>query len=370
MLSTLTRFFLSILFLAFFFGVSKAQTPTATPPDEETEKVFTEEIKLNINAFDAGGKFASDVKKEDLVITEDGRIHQASSLRRIPANVLIVMDTGGEMRQAKSLKQTRETAKNLIAALAPADSVAIMQYSDKVEFIAEWMIDKTEAVKILEAKANFGRRSVFVNALETATKFLQKMPLDNRHLVLITDGTDSLNNLAERDAAMKNLLATDINVHVISYTQMELADIEPRTKGTSKTPLPNAMPDEIAMTMPKGIQDMLKARNTGVHINTDKEFLKKMRERKDSLIESEKYLLAAAKDTNGEFVAPATKEEMLEKTALVARFIDSSYVVTYAPKRSLKESKTGEARNIEVSSRRPGLDVLAHRKLIILEDNK
>lgn len=363
------KIFLPIFFTLLFFAGSNAQTPTPAP-DEETEKIFTEEIKLNISAFDKDGKFVSDVKKEDLVIMEDARIHQASSLRRIPANVLIVMDTGGEMRQAKSLNQTRATAKSLIGALTPQDSVAIMQYNDKAEIIAEWTNNKAEAVKILDTKANFGKRSVFVSALETATKFLQKTPLDNRHLVLITDGTDSVNSLSERDAAMKKLLSTDINVHVISYTQMELADIEPRTKGTSKTPIPHALPSEILATMPRGVQDMINARNTGVHVNTDKEFLKKMRERKQDLLDSEIYLAAAAKDTNGEFVAPASKDEMIDKTTLVARFIDSSYVLTYVPKRPLKESKAGETRNIEVTSRRPDLEVLAHRKLVVLDDKK
>jgi hypothetical protein len=55
---------------------------------------------------------------------------------------------------------------------------------------------------------------------------------------------------------------------------------------------------------------------------------------------------------------------MLEKTALVAGVIDSSYVVTYAPKRALTESKAGEVRDIEVTSRRPDLLVQAHRKLV------
>ena len=369
MLSSPLKSFLPILFVLFSFATLNAQTK---PPqtDDEPERVFTEEIKLNVIALDRDGKFISGVKKEDLVIIEDGRLNQASSIRRIPANVLIVMDTGGEMRQAKSLNQTRATAKSLINSLQAKDSVAIMQYSDKAEIIAEWTSDKAEAAKILDTRANFGRRSVFVSALETATKFLQKTPLDNRHLVLITDGTDTLNNPAEREAVMKKLLATDINVHVISYTQIELADIEPRTKGTSKTPLPHAMPPEIVATMPKGIQDMINARNTGVHVNTDKEFLKKMRERQNDLVESEKYLAAVSRDTNGEFVAPESKEEMIDKTALVALFIDSSYVVTYAPKRALKESKAGEVRNIEVTSRRLDLDVQAHRKLVVLDGKK
>ena len=123
----------TLLLLSFTFLIH-AQTPTPTP-DEETEKIFTEEIKLNVFASDIDGKFVSDVKKEDLVITEDGRIHQPSSIKRVPANVLIVMDTGGEMRQVKSFQQTVKTAKGLINSLQPEDSVAIMQYNDKVEII-------------------------------------------------------------------------------------------------------------------------------------------------------------------------------------------------------------------------------------------
>jgi hypothetical protein len=243
-----------------------------------------------------------------------------------------------------------------------------MQYHDKVEIIAEWT-GKAEAVKILDNKANFGKRSVFFNALETATNFLQKTPLENRHLVLITDGTDTFNNQTERNAAMQNLLGTDINVHVVSYTKLELIDIEPRTKGVSKTPPKSAMPDEVKATMPRGVQDMMNA-PIRVSVNTDREFLRKMKERTTSLIESEKYLAALSKDTNGEFILPESKEEMLEKTALVASIIDSSYVVTYAPKRALSESPTGEVRNIEISSRRADLQVQARRKLVVTNNKK
>jgi VWFA-related protein len=364
MLSSLTKIILVIFFL---IAASNAQTPTPIQ-GEETERILTEEIKLNVSAFDRNGKFVTGVKKEDLVIMEDGRLHQASSLRRIPANVLIVMDTGGEIRQAKSFEQTRKTVRSLINALSAEDSVAVMQYHDKVEIIAEWT-GKAEAVKILDSKANFGKRSVFIKALETAAEFLQKTPLENRHLVLITDGTDTFNNQTERNAAMQNLLGTDINVHVVSYTKLELNDIEPRTKGISKGSPPKAMPDEVKATLPRGVQDILSPQ-ARVSINTDREFLRKMKERKAFLIESEKYLIALSKDTNGEFILPESKEEMLEKAALVASVIDSSYVVTYAPKRALAESPTGEVRNIEISSRRADLQVQARRKLVVTNSKK
>lgn len=371
MRSTIFSAFLTILFVFSItaFAQSGRQTPTPTP-DVDTEKVFTEEIKLNVLAFDEAGAFASGVKKEDLVVTENNVLHQASSIRRIPANVLIVMDTGGEMRQMKSLDQTRKTASAIVRALRDDDSVAVLQYHDKAEIVAEWTNDKTAALNALNKKTNFGKRSVFVNALNLATEFLRKNPLDNKHIVLITDGTDSVSTEPEKSAAMRRLLSTDINVHVISYTKMETTDIEPRTKGVSKTPPPRAMPPEIAQTLPNGARDQATAVRIGPTINLDREMLKKLRERKQDLVTSEKALSDLAENTNGEFILPETKEEMLEKSALVARIIDSSYVVTYEPKRALADAPANEERNIEVTSKRNGLIVQAKRKLIVLPENQ
>lgn len=361
---------LLLITLLLAFSVSAySQNPKPTPPpDDDTEKIFTEEIKLNVSAIDRAGNFVRDVKKEDLVINEDNILHQADSLRRIPANVLIVLDTGGEMRMAKSIDQTRKTAKNLIAALQAGDSVAIIEYHDKANILAEWTTDKALLNQILESKLNFGRRSVFLDAIELATDFLQKSKVDNQHLVLITDGTDSLNKKSERDRAMSELLASSVSVHVISYTGLEREKIAPKTKGITNSPPPKAMPDEIAATLPNGVRDMVNSPKIGPTIVTDRGFLRKMRERQTSLIESEKYLSDLAQDTSGQFILPETREEMLAKAGLVAHVIDSNYVMTYTPKRALSDAKAGEVRNIEVTSKRPGLQVLARRKLAVEND--
>jgi Mg-chelatase subunit ChlD len=369
------KFFLPI-FILFFALAANAQsgkvmpTPTPSNSDDEAEKIFTEEIKLNVLAFDEEGKFAEGVKKEDLVINENNTLHQASSVRRIPANVLIVMDTGGEMRQMKSLDKTRKTASAIVNSLKEGDSFAVLQYSDKAEILAEWTNDKSQIINAINRKSNFGRRSVFVSAVNLANDFLKKNPLDNKHLILITDGTDNSTDEAAKVSAMRKLLATDINVHVISYTKMETNDIEPRTKGTSKTPPKPAMPPEIAATLPNGVRDIATVPKMGPTINLDRAMLKKLRERKADLIKSEKALSDLAENTNGEIFLPETKEEMLEKSSLVARIIDSSYVVTYIPKRALSEVSSTEERNIEVSSRREGIIIQAKRKLIVQPESK
>ena len=362
---------LPLLALLFAFSAnvfSQTPNPAPTPPDDE-ERIFTEEIKLNVSAVNSAGKFAADVKAEDLVINEDNILHQADSIRRIPANVLLVLDTGGEMRLAKSISQTRKTALGLIDNLRPEDQVAIIEYSDKADILAEWTSDKNALKQILKDKLNFGRRSSFVDALNLANDFLRKSKVENQHLVLITDGTDSFNKSSERNEAFREILAGSVSVHVISYTQMEIEKVEPRTKTLSKSPPPRAMPPEIAAQLPNGVRDTVTAPKIGPTINLDRAMLRKIRERKAALEESQEYLATLAEDTSGQFVLPETPEEMIEKTALVASVIDSNYVVTYTPKRPLSEAKPGEVRNIEVSSKRPGLQVLSRRKLIIEKEN-
>jgi VWFA-related protein len=359
-----------VLFLGLALNVpaqSGRVQPSPTPTPEATEKILTEEIKLNVLAFDENGKFFPNVTENDIVITENNILHQPSSVRRIPANVLIVMDTGGELRQIKSLDQTRKVARAVVEALRPGDSIALLQYSDKAEIVTEWTSDKQQVLSAI-GKTKFGRRSAFVDALNLSRDFLLKNPLENKHLVLITDGTDSLTTSSAKFDAEQALFATDISVHVISYTSMEAADIEPRTKAVSNSPPPQALPDEVKAQLPNGAKDMATAPKIGPTINLDRTLLKTLRARKADLENSQGQLEKVAENTNGEFILPITTDEMVEKAPLVAKMIDASYVVTYLPKIPVNDAKALIERTIEVTSKRPGLVVQARRKLVF--DNR
>ena len=363
------RLLLLLILLLGFPAISTAQsrrvpqaTPTPPPREDDTERVETEEIKLNVVAFDKKGNFVGDVKGADLVITENNILHQPSSVRRIPASVLIILDTGGEPRQVKSLEQTRKIARALVAALNPVDSIAIMQYSDTAEIVGEWTTDKAEALKVI-GRTNFGRSSVFADALDLARDFMSKNPLENKHLVLISDGTDTMNGDAAKREAIRKMIATDISVHVISYSRVEVADITPRTKSVSNSAPPQAMPPEVASGLPNGARDVATAPKAK-SINLDRKQLRSLRARKTDLQNSEKQLDALADSTNGTAVNPETLDEMVDKTALIAKMIDASYAVTYTPKVPVANGTPSE-RNIQVTSRRPGLIVEARRKVAV-----
>jgi VWFA-related protein len=365
MFSFRRNFLLFVYLFCFSTVFGFAQTPTPTPPDEKPLVVYTEEIKLNIAAFDLEGNFAISLKKEDLVISEDGRLHQANIIQHIPAKVLILLDTGGESRVAKDFKTTRNTAKSLINSLQNDDQIALMQYNDKIELISNWTSDKASLLEILDKKMSFGARSRFTDALKEATDFLQQVQTENRHLVLISDGLDSVANQEEKAVALRNLTATNINVHVFSYTAMEQQVVEQRKKSISGG-------GKKAIELPPGADIPIPGGRTPsspiVTINTDRAMVKKNKEHGEALKRSEQQLTKLSEETNGIFYLPETKDEMLEKTGQLAKNIDSQYVVTYTPKRPLSESPDGEVRTIEVTSKRDNVVVIARRKLLVMRN--
>jgi len=340
----------------------RAQPKPTPTPDDDPVKVETEEVKVNMLAFDDEGSFVSNVKEADLVVTENNILHQAISVRRIPANVLIIMDTGGELRSVKTLDHTRKVARGVLNSLRKEDSVALLQYADNATIVSEWTTDKAQ-ISTAIGRTKFGIKSAFVDALKLAREFMSAGELENKHLVLITDGTDSSADSQRKEMAIRGLLSTDIAVHVLSYTRMEAADIEPRTKAITNSPPIKAMPDEIAATLPNGVRDHAQAPKIGPTINMDRTLLKKLRARKDDLEQSEVTLGTLVENTNGTLVVPETLEEMELKTATVAKMIDASYVLTYIPKVPFAEK--GGVRNIEVTSKRPGLIVQAKRKFVV-----
>ena len=209
-----------IAFISMFSLDGLAQDPQPTPPDEQIN-ILTEEVRLNVTAQYADGRFVPTLTKDDLLIVESGDPQTITSMKRVPANVMLLLDTGGEPNFVKSAAVTRITAKIVIGNLSPTDTFAVMQYTDKIETIVNWTIKSTFDLPNLDNKLLSGKRSRFSEALNAAVNAFKSRPSENRHLVLITDGTESVADAAERQQALQNLLVANITVHVISYTQLE-----------------------------------------------------------------------------------------------------------------------------------------------------
>jgi len=288
---------------------------------------------------------------------------------------MLLLDTGGAMRT--NLSATRSAAKRLVEQLAPSDAISVVQFGDKVEVLSGWTSDKAETAAALDNKLAFGRRNVLNRALGEAVKLFAARPLENRHLVLITGGIDSFNDETERKSAVAELMGTDINVHVISYTFMEKGSAPSRKSILKEGELnPRRLPEQVADTLPDPkrpgpdkdkqltVREQAKMPRLG-SVSLDVAGVKRARADARELAGGQQFLEALAGDTNGLFLLPETVGELEEKADALADLIGSQYVVAYTPKRPLKDSPAGEVRRIEVSSRLPDVRADAHRRLLV-----
>jgi len=352
-----------LLLLVLSVGTASGQSGRTThrqgkPEDSDVIRVATEEVKLNVSAFNPEGRFHSGLGLDDIVILEDGIIHPPASVRRVSSNVILILDTGGEDRQAKDFATTKEAAKELIRRLSDDASFSVIESSDSARILIEWTADKDAVIKGIDRQLNFGRRSMLVKSLTLALDFFEKTELENRHIVLISDGLDSVSSDSERNHILNRILATDISVHVVSYTKMEQKVANDRKKPVRQGPPPpppgSAPP--IQGTTPT---------STIASINLDREMTRKINERLDRLRSSEKSLSTIASSTGGEFILPSSREELVESMEYLARLMDSFYVVTYTPKRPLAGALKGEQRTVRVSSRKGNILIEANRKIVV-----
>lgn len=345
--------------------------PSPTPAkdkDQETVRVFTEEVRLPVVALDAYGHYDPTLELDDVLVLEDGVIQQLRSVTHIPAHVLFLLDTGGDQSGmdgvSKSTSLTRQVASQLVAKLHNGSSIAVMQSGNTAEMVQPWTTDKEAVLKTLKNKLISTRRSRISEAMASASEQLKDRPEGARHVVMITDGVDTPGVKIQREAALKQLIAARATVHVISYTEFVRQKQEKKSAPIVSSQRPNSS-DPIRSTDPTQPPGATRSPSFGVGIRFDPAMRKQRKAYEAAVKKSQESLKNVADETGGKMMLPLNSQEMLTQANEVARAIGAEYVVTYRPKRPLAEAPVGEYRRIEVASRRVGLSLHARRGYVV-----
>lgn len=352
------------------FGQSQPKPlPSPAPTEQEDPvKVFTEEVRLPVIAVDQFGHYDPTVVPDDILVLEDGVAQQIRSVRRIPANVLLVLDTGGELSGLGGLSKrtslTRQVAIELLSKLRDDTAVGIMQFSNSVELLQSWTRDRAALLKVLRTKLSSGKRARFSDAVLAAAQELKDRPEGSRHVVFITDGVDSPGGKIDRAQAIRQLAATRATVHIISYTEFV------RQKDNKKSPkletgqLPTNHDPITTMdpTLPPGTT---RSPTYGVTVRFDPAMRRQRKAYEADLKKSQQALSVMAQETGGQIFLPKTSDEMITQAREAAREVGAEYVVTYRPRKPLASADKGEYRRIEVSSRRVGLSLRSRKGYVV-----
>ena len=369
-----------LLVVAAFFALAAAQIYSQEPvkpqpspsPTPDTVKVFTEEVRLPVVAFDAYGHYDPTLELDDVLVLEDGVVQQIRSVRHVPANVLFVLDTGGELSglggMSKKTSLTRDVAAQLVGRLEQGASIAVMQSGNTAELVQPWTSDKAAVYRTLKNKLNSSKRSRISEAIANASVQLKDRPEGSRHVVLITDGVDTPGGKVDRAEAMKQLIAARATVHVISYTEFvrQKNEKQPSKVATGQRP---ASSDPITATDPTLPPGATRSPSFGISVRFDPAMRRLRKAYEADVKKSQQALKNVADETGGKMMLPINSQEMLAQANEVARAIGAEYVVTYRPKRPLADAKPGEYRRIEVASRRVGLNLQARRGYVVPVQN-
>lgn len=359
--------------------VSPQTTPL--PQQQDPIKIYTKEVILPVLATDSGGRFDPTLELNDLLVLEDGAAQTIRSVRRIPASVLLLLDTGGFRNPAMKTNTTRELAMRLVAQLRAADEVAAIQFGGRVELIQSWTSEKEVAIHSLKAKLSSGRGGRLQVALAAASAQLANAPPGNRHIVLVTDGGESPLDKDDLAAGIKQLYTAQATIHVISYTllgrkatsrlypKIPVIPIAVKRKNKLDTAVAPIFPDadkKLAEDMKhKSTLRMILEGSYPAGLDLDFPLSRHSRDQLKTLKQNELLLGWVAEETGGEIFLPAAEEELSQLAADLAREIDSQYVVTYQPKSGVALKSETDIRRVEVVSRRVGLHVRSRRSYVV-----
>ena len=349
---------MAFLILVGWRNESLAQTTAPRPPQKADEqeqrlKIVTNEVRLPLRAVDSMGRRVADLTAKEVLVIEDGIACQVTSLKREPANVMIVLDLSAPLGVFKSRLEDKETSEKLfeggnytaiprpiarefteimLRQLAPQNQIAIIQYADRVEMLQDWTSNRDEAISALRAGFRAGLKARFYDALALAAARLQNAPTGRRVLVLVTDGVDSA-SMSAKQSTFEQVMATGASIYVISWTDIIIGEA----------------------------RQSLKKKRFSREVLSPPTFkrageLKQYIEQAGSAAED---LEALTTESGGEYWRPTVVSEfMLHRPDALIREVDSEYTLTYLS----QKDKIDRAVSIpEIRIARPGLSVFTRQ---------
>jgi VWFA-related protein len=348
-----------------------AQSGRRVPPqnqgDKPLVKVETREVLLPLRAYDAEGKDISDLRPQDLIVTEEGIPRTITQLKHEPANIVLVLDLNTEIGTFKNgastwnsgpkkdkpessdpfkktspilaRPATRELADNFAALLAPGDHLAIIQYADKAQLVQDWTLDRNTALAALQSKYRGGIKSSLYDALMLAAEKLRERDIGRRVMVLVSDGMDSASR-ARRQQALTALAQAQATVFVIGWAEVLRHEIE------------------------NAIVWNETHRRDGVEIlgSGPQKRAQELRRFLPQLEGAAVQLTELAEASGGEILLPQSFEEMVASPQRVIKEIGAQYTLAYITER---RPSLESMRAVEVYVKRPGATIRTRRSYFI-----
>lgn len=224
-LARLVMFALTGLLLASnIFAQSDKQKPARS--DDEPIKLHTTLVQVPVVVKEKGGRYLTDLRKDDFSIYEDGarQTIEYFGTTEEPFNVALLLDSSGST--ADQLQQIKTAALAFIDNLRPQDKVLLVEFNDSVRILSE-LTSNREQLRRAIADIQPGEYTQVYEAVYTAV-WERLADIEGRKaVILFTDGIDNASSeIVEEDTLDAVIESEDVIVYPIRYSTR--ADVERR----------------------------------------------------------------------------------------------------------------------------------------------
>jgi VWFA-related protein len=304
--------------------------PQTHHDDKDTIRLRVEEVLLPVSIHSDFGKLPPNLQKTDFILTEDGKKQVINSVMHTPANILFVLDAGGDST-LKNLNLNRDLALKMVDSMGPEDKAAIITYSDQVNMLSQWTGDKAVLRHALQWDFKPGIRSDFYQSLQYAADEVLPRVSGRRSIVVISDGVDSFNEL-DFEKVLTALHRARATAYVLSQNEILLRELKPR----AFNPLSSyEMLDPIARKRISALRAYYKQLEAAVIT-----------------------LKGLAEETGGAVWNSGTREEFAKLSPQIVTEIGAEYLFAYSTERARDDTRFHA---INVYTTRPGLQVRSRR---------
>jgi VWFA-related protein len=156
--------------------------------------------------LDAEGASPDGLTAKNFTATVDGKPASVTSAelavsQNLPLDVLFVMDVSGSM-SGEPIARAKDAAKGFLAGLAPADRVAIEQFSDDVQLVLDYTTDRGAASAAIDGLRAGGNTALY-DATDEAVKKIAASPAARKAVILLSDGAqDGVTLATTREQAL------------------------------------------------------------------------------------------------------------------------------------------------------------------------
>ena len=131
-------------------------------------------------------------------IEADGVVATASSGRSRPAGAVLVLDSSGSMA-GRPIREAKKAARLFINTVEKDAMLALVRFSDDVATLSPFTANRGQLLQRVKGVTARGETSLY-DAVLRAASLVRSRPVEQRNIVLLSDGADTVSNASLNEA--------------------------------------------------------------------------------------------------------------------------------------------------------------------------